>query len=106
MSYPVRRRAQAEAELLVHIAWIAERNPGAAIRFTDAIEDTFKVLSLQPEIGAPHPSRNPRLRGLRKWVLPSFENYVLFYLFRGEHVDVLHVYRGERDYEDDLESGS
>ena len=57
MSYPVRRRAQAEAELLAHIEWIAERNPSAALRFADAIERTFTTLSDQPEIGSPHLTR-------------------------------------------------
>ena len=91
MSFPVRRRAQEEAELFAHIDWIAERNPQAAIRFADAIEATFTLLSAQSEIGAPHSATNPRLAGLRKWDIPTFQNY-------------LHVYRGEKDYVDDLES--
>ena len=104
MSFPVRRRACAEAELFAHIDWIASRNSDAAIRFAAAIEHAFMLLAHQPEIGTPHTARSPRLYGLRKWAIPKFPNYLLFYLFRGEYVDVLHIYRGEQDYDDDLES--
>ena len=75
---PVRRTARAEAELLAHVERIAEANLDAALRFAEAVEDALSLISRLPEMGAPHESAEPRLRGLRKWVIPRFANYVLF----------------------------
>lgn len=69
---PVRRTARAEAELLAHVERIAGANLDAA--------DT-------------------RLVGLRKWVLPRFPNYLLFYLFDGETVRLLHVFHAASGYD-------
>jgi plasmid stabilization system protein ParE len=96
---PVRRTARAEAELLAHVERIAGANLDAALRFADAVESALALIAEMPEMGAPQESADPRLRGLRKWVLPRFPNYVLFYLFDGETVRLLHVFHAAREYD-------
>ncbi len=99
MKYPVRRRARAELELLAHVERIAEADRDSAIRFVDAVDEALERLSELPEMGAPYESDHPRLQGIRKWVLPGFRNFVLFYLFDGQAVHLLHVFDGRSDYE-------
>jgi plasmid stabilization system protein ParE len=102
-SHPVRRTPRAEAELLAHVERIAASNLDAALRFVDAVEAALALISELPEMGAPHETSETRLRGIRKWVLPRFSNYVLFYRFDGEVVRLLHVFHGASDYEPDVE---
>ncbi len=99
MKRAVRRRARAEVELLAHVEHIAEHDPTAALRFVDAVEAALTLIAEFPELGAPYESSNPRLRGLRRWVLPRFPNYVLFYQIDDEVVHLLHVFHGASDYD-------
>jgi plasmid stabilization system protein ParE len=43
--------------------------------------------------------RNPRLKGVRSWLVSGFENYIIFYRAIPEGIEVLHVYHGARDIE-------
>ena len=97
MTVPVRRRAQANQELLEHVDRISDDNPAAALRFIDAFEKALAELSEHPEIGSPYEPDDPRLSGIRKWVLPAFPNYLLFYRFEKGAVHLLHILRAERD---------
>lgn len=99
--YPVRRRAKAELELFAHVEHIAEQDLDAALRLVDAVDEALSILSCHPELGAPYETENPRLQGTRKWVLPRFPNYVLFYLFDGAVVHLLHIFHGAEDYDPD-----
>ena len=97
--YPVHRRARAELELFAHVDRIAEENLDAALRFVDAVEEALSLISEHPELGAPYETRHPRLQGLRKWVIPRFPNYLLFYLYDGAAVHLLHVFHARSDYD-------
>jgi len=97
--YPIRRRARAQVELLAHIEQIAEADLDAALRLADAVEEALALLSRHPEMGAPYETESPRLRPIRKWVLPRLPNYVLFYQFDGAAVHLLHVFHGAQDYD-------
>lgn len=97
MTVPVRRRAEANQELLEHVDRIATDNPDAALRFIDAFEKALEELAEYPEMGSPYEPDDPRLAGIRKWVLPAYPNYLLFYRFEGGAVHLLHILRAERD---------
>jgi uncharacterized protein YyaL (SSP411 family) len=43
--------------------------------------------------------RNPRLKGVRSWLVSGFDNYLIFYRATPEGIEVLHVYHGARDIE-------
>jgi len=100
---PVRRTRRAELELPAHIERIAAANLAAGLRFADAVEAALVLISQMPEMGAPHETSEARLRGIRKWVLPGFPNYVLFYRFDGEAVHLLHVFHAASEYDPDEE---
>ena len=73
---------------------IAKDNPDAAGRFFDATKEAFELVARHPAIGR---LRSFSLSGLRSWVVPGFENYVIFYLPTTDEVQVLAVLHGARD---------
>ena len=73
---------------------IAQANPDAAGRFFDAIREAFELVARHPTIGR---LRSFSLPGVRSWVVPGFENYVIFYLPTQDEVQILSVLHGARD---------
>jgi toxin ParE1/3/4 len=88
-----------EDELWTIWEHIAEDNPDAATRVVEAAYETFKTLAATPGLGRLRQFRNPRLKGIRSWLVSSFENYLIFYRAFPEGIEVLHVYHGARDIE-------
>ena len=101
MSVPVRRRRQAQDELLAYVDRIADDSPDAAIRFIEAFERLCANLSRHPEMAPTHQSDEPALRELqlRRVPVPEFTDYLVFYAFDGDSVDVLHVLHARLDLE-------
>ena len=73
---------------------IARDNPDAALRFFAAAEEAFDLLTRHPEIGR---LRSFTTTGVRSWVLPDFENYLVFYLPTKTEVQILAVIHGARE---------
>jgi toxin ParE1/3/4 len=88
-----------EAELWAIWEHIADDNPDAATRVVEAAYAAFKTLAATPGLGRARKFRNPRLKGIRSWVLSDFDNYLIFYRPSSEGIEVLHVYHGARDIE-------
>lgn len=101
MSVPVRRRGPAEQELLAYIDRIAEENLEAALRLIDAFEAACAHFSNHPEIAPLHETEDPRLKdlGIRRWVLPEFPNYLVFYRFDGVVIEILHFMHAKLDHD-------
>jgi toxin ParE1/3/4 len=74
--------------------WIAKENPEAADRFFDAAEKAFELLRRHPRIGR---RRTFSVAGVRSWVIPQFQNYIVFYLPTNTEVQILAVVHGVRD---------
>ena len=73
---------------------IAKDNPDAAGRFFDAAKEAFELVARHPAIGR---LRSFSLSGVRSWVVPGFENYVVFYQPTETEVQILAVLHGARD---------
>ena len=73
---------------------IAEDNPDAAERFVTAAEAVFELLRQHPRIGR---LRSFSVPGVRSWVIPDFQNYLVFYLPTGAEIQILAVLHGARD---------
>ena len=78
---------------------IADDNPDAATRVVEAAYATFKTLAATPGLGRERKFSNPRLKGVRSWLVSGFGNYLIFYRAIPEGIEVLHVYHGARDIE-------
>ena len=101
MNVPVRRRRAAQDEFLAYVDRIADDDPDAAIRFIDAFERLCANLSRHPEMGRSYRSDEPTLRALnlRRASIPDFHDYLVFYAFDDDTVEVLHVLHARLDVE-------
>ncbi len=93
----IHRRPQARRDLVDHALYISEENLDAAERFLDAAEETFTLLTTQPEMGSPREFKNPRLAGLRMWPVKGFHRYLIFYRPTGDGIEIIRILRGEQD---------
>ena len=101
----VRRRPRVEIDLWEIADYIARDNPDAARDFLHAAESAFQELAQQPGMGSRCRLRSPRLRGVRRWVLPRFRNYLIYYLPTDEGIEVVRVIHGARDQRAALREG-
>jgi len=68
-----------------------------ALGFLQAAEDTFAELAAMPHLGRAEDFDNPRLTGMRRWRVRSFDNYLIFCQPLAQGIDVLRVVYGTRD---------
>jgi plasmid stabilization system protein ParE len=81
------------------VLWIHERNPDAATRFSDAVNDALRRLDDHPELGARRDIDNPRLQDLRIWPIPEFPDYLILYLpSENDGIIPLRLVHGAMDY--------
>ncbi len=66
-------RPRASQDVDDHFAYIAENNLEAALKFFDAVRLSTAQIARMPGIGSFYPVENPRLYGLRKWAVKSFQ---------------------------------
>jgi toxin ParE1/3/4 len=76
------------------VALLADANPDAADRFCDAVEAGLDLLVQHPEIGSLAGFEHAPT--VRKWVLPAFRNYILFYEARSGEVALIRLLHGAR----------
>jgi toxin ParE1/3/4 len=76
--------------------YIAEAGDAVALRFVDALDKAFGLLSRQPGIGSPRYAHELNLPGLRSWPLSGFP-YLLLYMEHDDAVDVARVLHGASD---------
>ena len=71
----------------------------AAYRLVDAVEASLALLSEMPEAGPRYETDNIALAGrVRKWVIPRYRRYLLFYIFEKGVVHLIDVVDGKTDY--------
>jgi toxin ParE1/3/4 len=103
----------------VHLAPQAERDLDAAflyltheaglpvgVRFDEAVEAVLWRLVALPGMGAPVEHEDPRLAGVRRFPVPGFRSYLLFYRENSEGILVLRVLHGARDLDPLLMEGA
>jgi toxin ParE1/3/4 len=98
----IRRRPKAREDVLAHFVYIGQDNPSAAERFLAAVERGYARVLDFPGLGAPVLYQSPSLQGVRKWAVPDFRNYLIFYREQDYGIEVLRVLHGARDLEDIL----
>lgn len=77
--------------------YIRNGSPSAAIRFFDAARSTFRDLVETPGMGPAISSRSPKLKGLRKWAIHGFLNYVVYYRVHVDSLEIVRVLHGRRN---------
>jgi plasmid stabilization system protein ParE len=100
VKHPVRRGLAAQDSLERIVVQIAEHDVEVAYRFVDAVEASLALLSEMPEAGPRYETDNAALAGrIRKWVVPRYRRYLLFYVFEKGVVHLIDVVDGKTDYE-------
>jgi toxin ParE1/3/4 len=56
-----------------------------------------------PESGAPRPTTNLRLAGLRTWPVKGFDQFRIYYLLRPQHLIIVRILQDKRDIDTVLE---
>jgi toxin ParE1/3/4 len=91
-----RHSAVVEQDLPDIYAFIAQQDPAAAERVLDAVEETLRQLTQQPDCGVLYPTRNRKLQGLRMFPVTRFHNYLVFYRVEIDAIRILYVTHGAR----------
>lgn len=79
--------------------YIAQDNPEAADKWIEAAFAAFRKLAQMPEMGKARDYENPKLHGLRYWVIPEFPRYLIFYFPTEQGVEISRVLHGARNIE-------
>ncbi len=77
-----------------------ERESGLelALRFLGAVNQAIQFLYRYPDIGSLKEFSNPRLKGLRSWPIPGFEDIRLYYLRQDDDtLRILRILHGKRN---------
>jgi len=99
MSGRVQKKVAAKRDLVEHFLYIGADSDDAALRFLAAAEESFHELAQNPEMGAVCQLQGPRVKGLRRWRVTGFENFLIFYRPIKGGIDVARVLHGARDIE-------
>ena len=99
----IRPRAIADVEKCA--AYLEDNaTPETALRFRSAIMQAVEQIETMPGAGSPRQVRNPRLSGLRMWIVPGFRNYLLFYLTPQGGAEIIRLFHGAQDVNSILEA--
>jgi toxin ParE1/3/4 len=90
-----RERAHRDVEMAVDY-YRREAGPDVALGFVDALEALYRLIADHPRIGSPRYAHELDLPGLRCRSLDRFP-YLVFYVERAGHIDILRVLDARRD---------
>ncbi len=69
-----------------------------ALSFSRAVQEAVAVLSRHPEAGSPRLLGAKRLKGLRAWPVPGFEDIRIYYLISNRNtLKIVRILHGKRD---------
>ena len=91
----VRQAAARDIDLAVD-HYTHEGGNALALRFVAALEEAYRHIRRFPATGATRYATEIGIGGLRFWPLSKFP-YLVFYIERSDHVDVLKVLHAQRD---------
>lgn len=95
--FSIRYLPVAESDLLEIFDFIAQDSPNRALSYLEKLDKRVGLLEHNPELG--RTPRNQKLREYGSRVL-IVESYLIFYIIRGQLIEVHRVVRGSRDVDD------
>ena len=93
----IRLHEDATTDLGDHVSYIAQTDRDRVFRFFDAERQTFTVLSKMPGMGRAYESDDEGITNLRKWAVKGFKQYLIFYRYDDETLEILRVIHAARD---------
>ena len=105
MSEIARRLPRSRLDLVEIALYIGRDNPTAADEFLREVERQIQQLAQMPGMGARCGFRSKPLSGLRKWCIPRYRNYIIYYRPVEGGIEVVRLLHGARDQQKALKSG-
>ncbi len=90
----VKRTPKAKQDLLEHVLYLAKINPDLAEKFIEASEVSFEKLAQMPMKGQRQEFKSPELADVRRWFIPGFDKYLIFYRPIKGGIEILRVLHG------------
>jgi toxin ParE1/3/4 len=97
MKYKLRILPAAEVDVDEAAIFIARNNLTAALKFYDAVDQTFRQIREHPNRWPRYELEHPDLANLHKRSIPKFDNYLIFYRIVTDVVEIIRVLHGARD---------
>lgn len=94
---------QAETDLDSHVNFLAKTSREKALRFDRAAFSSLDLLCAMPLIGRKVKCLNPRLSGMRFWLVKGFEEYMIFYRVFDNYIEVIRILHSAQDIDSLLE---
>ena len=82
-----------------HFNYIAETNNERALQFFDAVRQTFAALAQMPGMGRIHDRQEEDISDTRKSAVKGFKDYLIFYRYNDENIQILRIIYATRDLE-------
>lgn len=70
------------------------------LRFLGAVQEACSFVCEHPDAGPRGQYENRRLQELRRWPVPGFESYLVFYRLIDECIEIVRVLHGARNLEE------
>jgi toxin ParE1/3/4 len=90
----IKRTPRAKQDLLEHVLYWVSISPDLAERFIEASEVAFEKLAQMPRKGQRQEFTSPELINVRRWFIPGFDKYLIFYRPIEGGVEILRVLHG------------
>jgi toxin ParE1/3/4 len=97
MSLRVLKHRAAMRDLAEHFDHIALDSEAAAMHFFVAAEASFRDLAQNSMMGVACEFLGQRGKGLRRWRVKGFENYLIFYRPFSNRIEIARVLHGARN---------
>lgn len=97
MKYRLRIYPAANADVDEAASFIAQDSIEAALRFYDAVDQTFRQIREHPTRWARYELDHSKLANVRKRAVGGFRNYLVFYQIGADVVEIIRVLHGARD---------
>jgi toxin ParE1/3/4 len=97
MKYRLRILPAADADVDDAAEFIARDSLARALRFYDAVDETYHQIREYPARWPRYELEHPRLVGLRKRSVARFSTYLVFYHIDADVVEIIRVLHGARD---------
>lgn len=91
-------RDTAKSDILEVFIYLAtEASAEVADSFLDALEIAWRLLDTFPSVGIELSDYSSDIRMLRRWPVPKFTKYLVYYRLHAGHIDIVRVLHGSRD---------
>jgi toxin ParE1/3/4 len=87
----------ATIDLHEHCNYLAQNSQNSALQFFDAARQTFAALARMPGMGQKYESEDDDIINIRKWAVKGFKQYLIFYRYDNELLEILRIVHATRD---------